>query len=101
MTWPVTVVRKFRMREADARTYAESEIQSQAETGKVHNGEWKPLCGYEVFDVVYWSNEEGKASPNEKIGVHDSARYLWKTHPNMTSMLPRLWVRWDEMNRGV
>lgn len=70
MTWPVTAVRKFRMSEAEARTHAESEIQSQAETGKVHNGEWKPLCGYEVFDMVYWPNEERKASPNmRKLAV--------------------------------
>ncbi len=78
------------MEETGLKTYTEREIQSQAETSKVYDGEWQPLCRYEMFDVIYWPDEEGKPGPKQKLSARSSGQLSSETHPNMTSMLPRL-----------
>jgi len=69
-------------------TYPEREVQCEPQACKVDCGEWQPLFRHQVFDVVYWSNENGESRGLYQLDLAKMRRN--ESHPNMTSRLPKL-----------
>ena len=50
-------------------TYAEREVEGECETCKVGDGEREAFGGYEVLEVVYWTDEDREAVERRTWGM--------------------------------
>ena len=49
-------------------TYTEREVEGEGETRKIDDGEWEAFGGYEVFEVVYWTDQDREAVKKGHVG---------------------------------